>query len=124
MSTLGALPSVPLSALPAEVRRGSAEDQKAYKAALGFERLLLQNFVEDMTKAGGMDDSPYASQVQDGMSDALMSGGGLGLGEQLFHALRPENAPKPGGDADADGGTSEPGTDLKAGAEGAAEAPA
>ena len=115
MSPIEALPSVPLSALPAEVRKGSAEDQKAYKAALGFERLLLQNFVEDMTKAGGMDDSPYASQIQDGMSDALMSGGGLGLGEQLFHALRPENV------KGSDPSTSD---QRDVGAQGAAEAPA
>jgi len=91
VSGLDALPSVPASALPADVRRGSAEDQKAYKAALGFERLLLANFVEDMTKSGGLEDSPYASQIQDGMSDALMAGGGLGLGEQLYHAMRPRS---------------------------------
>ena len=91
MTGLDALPAVPLSALPAEVRKGSAEDRKAYRAALGFERMLMQNVVETMTKAGGLDDSPYASQIQDSMSDALVAGGGIGLGEQLYHALRPEN---------------------------------
>ena len=90
MSGLDALPSIPLSALPVDVRKGSAEDQTAYKAALGFERVLLQNIVDDMTKAGGLDDSPYASTIQDSFSDALVAGGGLGLGDQLFHALRPE----------------------------------
>jgi len=91
MSPLDALPAVPVTALPAEIRSAPKEDQEAYRAALGFERLLLQTFVEDMTKSGGLDDSPYASQIQDGMSDALISGGGLGLGEQLYHAMRPEN---------------------------------
>ena len=91
MSPLDALPAVPLSALPADVRKAPKEDQEAFRAALGFERLLLQNFVEDMTKSGGLADSPYASQIEDGMSDALISGGGLGLGEQLYHAMRPEN---------------------------------
>jgi hypothetical protein len=38
---LSALPSVAETALPASVRAGTAEDRKAYKAALGFERLLL-----------------------------------------------------------------------------------
>lgn len=110
MSGLDALPAVPASALPPEVRKGSAEDQKAYKAALGFERLLLQSFVEDMTKSGGLEESPYASQIQDGMSDALMAGGGLGLGEQLYHAMRPEHlrAEAPTGTANAgDGGGAE-----------------
>ena len=90
MSALDALPSIPLSSLPPEVRKGSAEDQKAYKAALGFERVLLKNVVDDMTKAGGLDDSPYASAIQDSFSDAMTAGGGLGLGEQLYHALRPD----------------------------------
>ena len=92
MSPIDALPNVPLTALPADVRNGSVDDQKAYKAALGFERVLLQSVVGDMTKAGGLDDSPYASTIQDSFSDALVSGGGLGLGEQLYHALRPEHA--------------------------------
>lgn len=91
MSGIDALPSVPASALPAEIRNGSSDDKKTYRAALGFERVLLQSFVEDMTKSGGLDDSPYAGQIQDGMSDALLAGGGLGLGEQLFHAMRPES---------------------------------
>ena len=93
MSPLDALPSIAPSALPADVRNGSVEDQKAYKAALGFERVLLQNVVDDMTKSGGLGDSPYASTIQDSFSDALVAGGGLGLGEQLYHALRPAAAP-------------------------------
>jgi Rod binding domain-containing protein len=88
MSALDALPSIPVTALPADVRKGSAADQKAYKAALGFERVLLKNVVDDMTKAGGLDDSPYASTIQDSFSDALTAGGGLGMGEQLYHSLR------------------------------------
>lgn len=89
MSGLEALPSIPASAMPADVRTGSAEDKQAYRAALGFERMLLQTVVEDMTKAGGLDDSPYASAIRDSFSDSLVAGGGIGLGEQLFHALRP-----------------------------------
>ncbi len=88
---LDALPAVPASALPAEIRKGSAEDQKAYRAALGFERLMLQNLVKDMTKAGGLEDSPHSGAIEDAMGEALIAGGGLGLGEQLYHAMRPEN---------------------------------
>ncbi len=88
MSGLDALPSVPDAALPADVRAGSAQDRNAFKAALGFERILMSEVVKDMTKAGGLDDSPYASAIQDGMSDALTAGGGLGLAEQLYHQMR------------------------------------
>ena len=91
MNPLDALPQIPAAAIPAEVRKGSAEDQKAYRAALGFERLMLQSLVKDMTKSGGLADSPYAGAIEDSMGDALVAGGGLGLGEQLYHALRPEN---------------------------------
>jgi Rod binding domain-containing protein len=91
MSGLDALPAIPLSALPAEVRAGGRDDQKAYRAALGFERMMLQTIVEDMTKSGGLGDSPYASAIEDSMSNALVAGGGLGLGDQLYHALRPEH---------------------------------
>jgi Rod binding domain-containing protein len=95
MSGLDALPAVPASALPADVRTGSADEKKAYRAALGFERVLLQSVVKDMTKAGGLDDSPYASAIQDSFSDALVAGGGIGLGEQLYHAMRPTQSTTP-----------------------------
>ncbi len=96
MTDLGALPAVPASALPADVRAGSPADQKAYRAALGFERILLGELVQDMTKAGGLEESPRAGAIEDAMSDALLAGGGLGLGRQLFDALRPP-APKEDG---------------------------
>jgi Rod binding domain-containing protein len=91
MTGLDALPSVPASALPAELRAAPQEDQQAYRAALGFERMLLQTVVKDMTRSGGLADSPYAGAIEDSMSDALVAGGGLGLGDQLYHAMRPEN---------------------------------
>ena len=89
MSAIDALPSVPTSALPADVRNASPADQKAYRAALGFEHVLLQTVMSDLTKSTGMDGSPYSGQIQDAMTDALTDGGGLGIGEQLYHALRP-----------------------------------
>ena len=91
MTGVDALPNVPVSALPADVRRGSLDDQKKYRAALGFERVLLQSVVKDMTKSGGLDDSPYASAIEDSFSDALVAGGGIGLGEELYRALRPDS---------------------------------
>ena len=95
MSDLSALPSVPASALPAEVRAGSLAEQKGYRAALGFERILLGELVQDMTKAGGLADSPRAGAIEDAMSDALLGGGGLGLGLQLFRDMHPKVPAQP-----------------------------
>jgi 2C-methyl-D-erythritol 2,4-cyclodiphosphate synthase len=89
MTDLSALPTVSPSSLPADVRAGTPQDQRAYRAALGFERILLGELVQDMTKAGGLSDSPRASAIEDAMSDALLGAGGLGLGRQLFDAMRP-----------------------------------
>ena len=39
-------PEVPATALPAAVRNGTDDDKQAYKAALGFEQILLGQLVE------------------------------------------------------------------------------
>ena len=49
---LSALPQVPESALPASVRTGSAKDKEAYRAALGFEQVLLGQLVKSMASTG------------------------------------------------------------------------
>lgn len=89
MTDSSALSTIPSASLPADVRAGTPADQKAYRAALGFERILLGELVQDMTKAGGLSDSPRAGAIEDAMSDALLGAGGLGLGRQLFDAMRP-----------------------------------
>ena len=43
---VGALPAIPESALPRDVRAGSAADRRDYRTALGFERLLVAQLVE------------------------------------------------------------------------------
>ncbi len=83
------LPAVPSSALPASVRQGSQADRDAYKAALGFEQILLGRLVEEIVPA---DASPYASSVQDAFASGLVAGGGIGLAASLYPALRGESA--------------------------------
>ena len=46
------LPAVPATALPAAVRNGSDDDKQAYKAALGFEQILLGQLVDEMLPKG------------------------------------------------------------------------
>jgi hypothetical protein len=79
------LPSVPSSALPASVRDASKADRDAYKAALGFEQILLGRLVGEIVPAG---DSPYASSVQDAFTAGLVNGGGIGLAASLYPSLR------------------------------------
>ena len=87
---LGGLPAVSESALPRDIRIGSAEDKKAYKTALGFERMLVAQLVE---KAMPADEGagPRASAIQDAFADSLMNAGGLGLARQI-HAQIKERA--------------------------------
>jgi hypothetical protein len=85
---LSGLPQVPESALPAAVRNGSAADKEAYRAALGFEQLLLGQLVKSMAASGPLAEGPYAAPVQEAFTGGLIAGGGLGLGAELYRALR------------------------------------
>jgi len=83
-----ALPVVADSALPRDVRDGSTADKKAYKAALGFEQLLVGQLVGEMTKNSSLAEGPRSGVVSDAMTQALESAGGLGLARQLYAAMK------------------------------------
>ena len=51
MSGAHRAPAVADAALPATSATGTQADKKAYKAALGFEQVLLGELVKEMTKA-------------------------------------------------------------------------
>ena len=82
------LPMVPETALPASVRSGSTKDKEAYRAALGFEQVLLGQLVKSMAGTGPLAEGPYAAPVQDALSSGLVANGGLGLAKNLYEALR------------------------------------
>ncbi len=76
------IPPVSDALIPAHVREeGGAE---SYKAALGFESMLLGQLTKDLIPADG----PYGSTIGDAFSDALLQGGGIGLAEDLYRALK------------------------------------
>jgi Rod binding domain-containing protein len=89
---------VPETALPANVRNGSDEEKQTYKAALGFERMLLGQLMQSMTDtaqgAGSEDDSSdaatsmYKQMLPDQLADSMIAGGGTGLADNLYRALR------------------------------------
>ena len=87
-SNLTALPAIADSALPAEIRNGSAADKRAYRAALGFEQVLAAELVEAMTSGTGLADGPRSAAVADAMTSALQDAGGLGLAPRLYEAMR------------------------------------
>jgi len=90
MSGPDALPPIADAALPRAVRAGTAAEKRAYKAALGFERVLVDQLLKT-AKLGGeaVAEGPHAGTIRDGLADALAAGGGLGLAGQLHAATRP-----------------------------------
>jgi Rod binding domain-containing protein len=102
MTAIGenALPALNPSLIPADVRNGSAEDKKAYRAALGFERSLLQQLTKtmaDTTKTPDDSDEEsgetaatemYKDMLPDRLADSLIANGGIGLAEDLYRAVR------------------------------------
>ena len=87
MSVSG-LPQVPATALPAAVRDGSKADREAYRAALGFEQVLLGQLVGEMLPEGDLTEGPRAAAVQDAFTSGLIADGGIGLAAQLFPSMR------------------------------------
>ena len=88
MSPFTGLPPIADGALPREIRDGSAADKKAYKAAMGFEQLLVGQLVQEMTKGSSLAEGPRAGATTDAMTDALTNGGGLGLADQLYASMK------------------------------------
>lgn len=80
------LPPISDAAIPADVRK--AGGTKQYKAALGFESMLLDQLTQTMVKDAGLGDSPYASTVSDSFSQSLLQGGGIGLAGELYNAMK------------------------------------
>lgn len=98
LTGIAALPAV----LPTEVRNGGKEAKEAYSAALGFERMLVKQLTKslsDSAAVGGGEEgesggSPaaYREMISDGIADAITRAGGIGLAENLYKQVRPEDA--------------------------------
>jgi hypothetical protein len=89
MSPIDGLPLIPASALPADVRNGSAKDQQAYRTALGFEQVMLGELMKSMVPEDSeMGQGPYAGTIQEAFGTSLIANGGIGLGAQLFRTMQ------------------------------------
>jgi Rod binding domain-containing protein len=84
--------------IPADVRKAGADAEKTYRAALGFERTLLEQLTKTMsTGADGADGedsgdsaatSAYRDMLPGTLADAVAGAGGLGLAHDLFLSIR------------------------------------
>ena len=88
--TIDGLPPIAGAALPAAVRKGTEADREAYRAALGFEQIMLGELVKTMLPEGTLTEGPYAAPMQDALTGGLVAAGGIGLGAQLYPMLRKE----------------------------------
>jgi hypothetical protein len=91
------------SALPAEIRTGSAQRRQTFEGAMAFERMLVEQLTQQLTKTqasgadgedGGGDTTgmggPYASMLPGAFADGIEAGGGLGLALQLTNSISPD----------------------------------
>jgi len=92
MATSG-LPPVAPTTLPADVRRAPVAEQRAYRAALSFERVLLGQLTEVLSKSALPEDGEgaapqvYRDLLPEALADGMIAGGGLGLARQLSRSI-------------------------------------
>ena len=83
------LPLISNALLPTDVRQAGTQAVKDYKAALGYEQLLVGQLVKDMTgTTGPLAEGPYASTLQDTLTGALVGGRGVGLAQQIYKEMQ------------------------------------
>ena len=110
MTQIPGLPTISDTLLPTDVRKGSQSDKDSYKTAMGFEQMLVGQLAQTMAGSDGgsaatstgdddsadtaldtsdpMTSGPFSGQMQDALSSALMSAGGLGLAAQIYKGMR------------------------------------
>ena len=91
------LSSISATAIPADVRAAGAEAQESYRAALGFERMLLSQLTKSMfSTAEGEEDGEgqsaatgaYKEMLPGTLADAVTNAGGIGLADDLYKTMR------------------------------------
>jgi Rod binding domain-containing protein len=102
---VGGLPIGP-TALPREVRDGTPDQQKAYRAALSFERVLvgqlLHSLGDDALGMGSGDSgedgddgsagppAAYKELLPNTLADSLTQNGGIGLAQNIYKSIPAE----------------------------------
>jgi Rod binding domain-containing protein len=89
--------------MPADVRKAGKDGEATYRAALGFERQMLEELTKTMSKdlsganaddgsgepsGGDAATSAYNDMLPGTLADSLTSAGGLGLAHDLWPSMR------------------------------------
>lgn len=102
MSEIGQLTAQLPAVLPPDVRKGGQQAKEAYGAALGFERMLIKQLTKSIADSAalgaggggstGSGGSPpaYRDMISDGIADSITSAGGIGLADDLYKQVTPE----------------------------------
>jgi hypothetical protein len=83
------LSPISTTSLPADVRAAGTDAIKNFKTALGFEQMLVGQLVKEMVgTTGPLAEGPYASNMQETLTGALVGGRGIGLAHQLYKEMQ------------------------------------
>ena len=93
---MSGLTGIDQSLLPADVRKGTSADRKAYGAALDFERALLGELTKVMAETAKPEDDAskdaatetYRSMMPERLADSLVQAGGIGIARSLYDSLK------------------------------------
>jgi Rod binding domain-containing protein len=106
----GSLPAINEAREPAWVRHGSPEAQQAYRTALAFESIFVEQLSKSLAATSGLEGegqeggsegstSPFgggngmlSAMLPQALSSSVMSSGGLGLADELAHSLQNTSA--------------------------------
>lgn len=112
------LPAINPADIPANIRTGNAKAKNAYAEGLEFEQVLVQQLAEQLADtasgpssssatgsdgSGSSDDSDsgsgllgsgspaseYSSLIPQALTNSIMSGGGLGVAQEIAQAIDP-----------------------------------
>ena len=110
------LPPIDAANEPADIRNGNTAAKNAYREALGFEDILVQQLTQELAStvtspngdgsggdgsdtsssdsSGGIlgsdpSTSAFASLIPTALTQSIMSSGGLGIAQQLAQAIDP-----------------------------------
>lgn len=89
------IPAVTGAALPRDVREADRATQDRYRAALGFERVLVKQLAESLSRTTGAQESTSAateharSLLPGTLADAITQDGGLGLARTIAGLDKP-----------------------------------
>ena len=95
MSELSGIGGVAATTAPAAAKNGRRADAETVENFEGFEKLLVGQLTKELVETAMPDDGEaaaatgaYKQMLPDALTEALMSGGGIGLAKKLAEGAR------------------------------------